>query len=70
VLAEVRNSASLLDLRAGHLALRLAHPAQRPLNPWTFLLDKRLNVPQGKTAWDHHLDTVRVDEDSRMQSAI
>jgi hypothetical protein len=57
-------------LRARHLALRLAHPAQRPLNPWTFLLDERLNVSQGKPARDHHLYTVRVDQDSRVQSAI
>ena len=60
----------MLDLRARHLALRLAHSAQRPLYPWTFLLDKRLNVPQGKTARNDHLDTVGVDQDSRMQSAI
>ena len=60
----------MLDLRARHLALRLAHPAQGPLYPWTFLLDKRLNVSQGKTARNDHLNTVRVDQDSRMQSAI
>ena len=60
----------MLDLRARHLALRLAHPAQRPLNPWTFLLDEWLNVSQGEAARNDHLDTVRVDQDSRMQSAI
>jgi hypothetical protein len=57
-------------LRARHLVLRLAHSAQRPLNPWTFLLDKWLNVSQGETSRDDDLDTVRVDQDSRVQSAI
>ena len=69
-LAEVRNPASVLDLRARHLGLRLAHSAQRPLDPWTFLLDEWLNVSQGEAARDDHLDAVRVDQDSRMQSAI
>ena len=60
----------MLDLRARHLALGLPHSAQSPLYPWTFLLDKRLNVSQRKAARNDHLDTVRVDQDSRMQSAI
>ena len=60
----------MLDLRTRHLALRLAHPAQRPFNPWTFLLDEWLNVSQGEAARNDDLDTVRVDQDSRMLRAI
>jgi hypothetical protein len=63
---EVRNLASSLDLRGRKLALRLPHPAQRPLYPWTFLLDEWLNVPEGETARHDDLDAIRVDQDSRM----
>jgi hypothetical protein len=59
-----------VDLRARHLGFRLAHSAQCPLDPWTFLLDKRLNVPEGEAARDDHLNTIGVDQDSRIQSAI
>ena len=59
-----------MDLRARHLALRLAHPAQRALNPWTFLLDEWLNVPEGEMVWDYYLYAIRVHLNSRMQSAI
>jgi hypothetical protein len=52
------------------IGLRFAHPAQRPLDPWTLFLDERLNVSQGKVARKHHLDAVRIHLDSRMQSAI
>ena len=65
-LAEVRNLASSLDLRGWEVALRLPHPAQGALYPWTFLLDKRLNVPERETARHDHLDAVRVDLDSRI----
>ena len=68
--AEVRNLASSLDSRVWVVALRLPHPAQCPLYPWTFLLDKWLNVPEGEAARHDDLDAVRVDLDSRMQSAI
>ena len=68
--AEVRNLASSLDLRGWELALRLPHPAQCPLYPWTFLLDKWLNVSEGEAARHDDLDAVCVDQDSRMQSAI
>jgi hypothetical protein len=63
---EVRNLASSLDLRRRELALRFPHSAQRPLYPWTFLLDEWLNVPKGETARHDDLDAVRVDQDSRM----
>ena len=63
---QVRNLASSLDLRGWELALRLPHPAQSALYPWTFLLDKWLNVPEGETARHHDLDAVGVDLDSRM----
>jgi hypothetical protein len=63
---EVRNLASSLDLRARELALGLPHPAQGALYPWTFLLDERLNVPEGKTARHDHLDAVGVNQDSRL----
>ena len=56
----------MLDLRARHLVLRLAHSAQCPLYPWTFLLDKGLNVSQRKAPRHDDLDTVPVDQDSRM----
>jgi hypothetical protein len=64
--AEVRNLASSLDSRGWELALRLPHPAQRPLYPWTFLLDKWLNVSEGEAARHDDLDAVRVNQDSRM----
>jgi hypothetical protein len=64
--AEVRNLASSLRLRGWELALRLPHSAQRPLYPWTFLLDKWLNVPEREAPRDDHLDAVRVNQDSRM----
>ena len=54
------------NLRPRNLALRLAHSAQRSLYPGTFLLDKWLNVAQGKTARDDDLDTVRIDQDPRI----
>jgi hypothetical protein len=60
----------MLDLRARHLALRFAHSAQRPLYPWTFLLDEWLNVSQGKSARNDDLDAIGVNQDSRIQSAI
>jgi hypothetical protein len=69
-LTEVGNFAAVLDLRPRHLELGLAHPAQRPLYPWTFLLHERLNVPEGEAPRDDDLDAVRVDQDSRMASAI
>ncbi len=56
----------MLDLRARDLALRLPHSAQRPLYPWTFLLDKWLNVSQRETPRNNDLHAVRVDQDSRM----
>jgi hypothetical protein len=65
-LAEVRNLASRLDLRGWELGLRLPHSTQSPLYPWTFLLDKWLNVSEGKAARHDHLDAARVDQDSRM----
>jgi hypothetical protein len=65
-LTEVRNSAPLLDLWARDLGLRLAHSAQCPLYPWTFLLDKWINVPERETARHDDLDAVCVDQDSRM----
>jgi hypothetical protein len=62
---QVRNLAPSLDLRGWEVTLRLPHPAQGALYPWTFLLDKRLNVPEGETERHDHLDAVRVDLDSR-----
>jgi hypothetical protein len=46
--------------------LRLPHPAQRPLDPWTLFAHKRLNVPEGEMVWNHYLHAIGVDEDSRM----
>jgi hypothetical protein len=63
---EVRNVASSLDSRGWKLALRFAHSAQRPLYPWTFLLDEWLNFPKREVARHHDLDAVRIDQDSRM----
>jgi len=64
--AEVRNLASRLDLRGWEVGLGFPHPAQSPLYPWTFLLDKWLNVSEGEPARHDHLDAARVDQDSRM----
>jgi hypothetical protein len=64
--AEVRNFAPSLDSRRRELALRLPHPAQGPLDPWTFLLDERLNVSEREAARHDDLDAVRVNQDSRM----
>ena len=50
--------------------LRFAHPAERPLDPWTLFLDERLNVSQREVTRKHDLHAVRVHLDSRMQSAI
>jgi len=50
--------------------LRLPQAAERPLDPWTFLLDEWLNVPQGEPSRHNYLDPIGVDQDSRMQSAI
>jgi hypothetical protein len=52
------------------MLLRLPHAPQRPLDPWTFLLDERLNVPEGEMVWKHYLHALGVDLDSRMESAI
>jgi hypothetical protein len=52
------------------MLLRLPHPAQRPLDPWTFLLDEWLNISQREMVWQNNLYAVGVDLDSRMQSTI
>lgn len=67
---EVRNLASSPDLRGRELALRLPHPAQGPLYPWTLLANKGLNVPEGETARHDDLDAIGVDLDSRVCGAI
>jgi len=46
--------------------LRLPQAAERPLDPWTFLLDEWLNVPQGEPSRHNYLDPIGVDQDSRM----
>jgi hypothetical protein len=69
-LAQIRNLASSLGARGWELHLRLAHSTQSPLYPWTFLLDERLNISEGETTRDDHLDALGIDQDSRMQSAI
>jgi hypothetical protein len=69
-LSEVRNFPSIADLSRGKRLLGVAQALERPLYPWTFLLDERLNIPQGEAARDDDLHTIRVDQDSRMQSAI
>jgi hypothetical protein len=46
--------------------LGLPHPAERPFDPWTFLLDEWLNVPEGEMVWNDYLHAIGVDLDSRM----
>jgi hypothetical protein len=50
--------------------LGFAQTAERPFDPWTFLLDEWLNFSQREPSRHNYLDAVRVDQDSRMQSAI
>jgi hypothetical protein len=69
-LSEVRNLAAITGSGRRKLGLRFPDSPERPLDPWTFLLDEWLNVSQGEAARHDDLDTVSADQDSRMQSAI
>jgi hypothetical protein len=69
-LTQIGHLAPVTQPSRGELLLRLPHPPQRPLDPWTFLLDEWLNVPEGEMVWKHYLHAVGVDLDSRVQSAI
>jgi hypothetical protein len=63
---EVRNLPSIAHLSGREQLLRLPDPAERPLDPWTFLLDEWLNVPEGEMVWNYYLHTVGIHLDSRM----
>jgi hypothetical protein len=69
-LSEIGKLASVAQARRRKHLLRLPHPPQRPLDPWTFLLDEWLHLPEGEMVWKNNLHAVRVDVDSRMQRAI
>jgi len=63
---EVRNLPSIAHLSRREQLLRLPDPAERPLDPWTFLLDEWLNVPEGEMVWNYYLHTISIHLDSRM----
>ena len=65
-LAQIRNLAPVAEPRGREMLLRLPHPAECPLDPWTLFLHERLNVPEGEMVWNHYLHTIGIDQDSRM----
>jgi hypothetical protein len=65
-LAQVGDLAAVTQKRGWKVFLGLPHPAERPFDPWTFLLDEWLNVPEGEMVWNDYLHAIGVDLDSRM----
>jgi hypothetical protein len=71
LLAQVRDLAPVAQVDP-HRAVdhRVLVAAQRALDPGPLLAHERLDVAEGHTPRNHHLDPVGVDDDSRVASAV